>query len=326
MADVRDEVGALLARYGREAGHYTVLGPDPWLAFFDEDREGFIGFLEGRRVVAAWRSPVCAPGIEVELVARLDRYASNRRKYLLALEVNAATMRAGEALGLSALWTGVESYVDLAHWSLAGGRRQKLRWARNHAAGLGVTWREAHPLERPEDRAALAWVESAWKAARPERRTDSFLRTDYLEIAPLRRYFVSELAGAVTAFVVCTPINATGWYLQDLVRLADAVRGSLEGAVTLALDTLRDEGFETASNGPLPFWRPDEGRQDPRELGVVGRRVLAYFDHQYRFSGINRFRSKLEPDRTEALYVVRSRGVITPGVARSIQRLLNRGG
>ncbi len=324
MADVRDEVGTILARHGREAGHYTVLGPDPWLVFFDEDREGFVGFLEGRRVVAAWRSPVCAPGVEGELVARLAQYASSRRKYLLALEVNEATMRAGEALGLPVLWTGVESYVDLARWSLAGGRRQKLRWARNHAAGLGVTWREAHPLERTEDRAALAWVESAWKAARPERRTDSFLRTDYLEIAAHRRYFVSELDGTVTSFVVCTPINAAGWYLQDLVRLADAARGSLEGALTLALDTLRDEGFETVSNGPLPFWRPDEGWQDPHDLGVLGRRVLAFFDRQYRFSGINRFRSKLEPDRTEPLYVLRSRGLITPGVARSIQRLLNR--
>lgn len=325
MADVVDEVEAVLARHGREAGHYTILGPDPWRVLFDDHREGLIGFLEGSRVVAAWRSPVCAPGGEAELLARLVGYAARQKKYLLALEVNEATMRAGADLGLPVLWTGTEGYVDLAAWSLAGGRRQKLRWARNHAAGLGVTWREAQPLARPEDRAALAWVESAWKAARPERRTDSFLRTDYMELASRRRYFVSEGDGVVTSFVACTPINARGWYLQDIVRLADAPRGALEGAMALALDALRDDGYAVASNGPLPFWRPDDGWQDPHDLGPVGRRVLTFFDRQYRFSGINQFRSKLAPDCTEPLYVLRSPGLITPGVARSIQKLLNRG-
>lgn len=324
MADVRDEVASVLARYGSEAGHYTLLGPDPWWVIFDPAREGVVGFLEDKRVIAAWRSPVCAPGGEAALLASLVDYAARRDKYLLALEVNEATMRAGEALELPVLWAGTEGFVDLSTWSLAGGRRQKLRWARSHAGGLGVTWREARPLERTDDRAALAWVESAWKAARPERRTDSFLRTDYLELASRRRYFASEMAGTVTSFVACTPINARGWYLQDIVRLADAPRGSLEGSITLALDTLRDEGFAVASNGPLPFWEPQAGHRDPHELGAIGRRVLSFFDRQYRFSGINQFRSKLEPDRVGAIYVLRSSGLITPGVGRSIQRLLNR--
>lgn len=326
MADVVDEVEALLALRGREAGNYTILGPDPWRVLFNDARDGLVAFLEHKHVVAAWRSPVCAPGGEGDLLGSFIDYARYQGKYLLALEVNGATMRAGEAHGLSVLWTGTEGYVNLADWSLAGGRRQKLRWARNHAAKLGVSWREAFPLARGGDRAALAWVESAWKAARPARRTDSFLRTDYLELAARRRYFISESAGTVTSFVACTPINATGWYLQDIVRLAEAPRGSLEGAMTLALDTLRDEGYAVASNGPLPFLQPEEGGRDPHHLGPIGRRVLTFFDRQYRFSGINQFRSKLEADRVEHLYVLRTKGLITPGVARSIQQLLNRGG
>jgi phosphatidylglycerol lysyltransferase len=326
VADVVDEVEGLLALRGREAGHYTVLGPDPWRVLFNDARDGFVGFLEHKHVVAAWRSPVCVPGAEGELVERFIGYAKGRGKYLLALEVNEATMRAGEARELSVLWSGTEGYVDLAGWSLSGGRRQKLRWARNHAASLGVSWREAHPLGRGGDRAALAWVESAWKAARPERRTDSFLRTDYLELAAKRRYFISESAGTVTSFVACTPINATGWYLQDIVRLAEAPRGSLEGATALALDTLRDEGYAVASNGPLPFWQSEGVPRDPHHLGAFGRRVLTFFDHQYRFSGINQYRSKLEADTVEHLYVLRTKGLITPGIARSIQHLLNRGG
>lgn len=93
--------------------------------------------------------------------------------------------------------------------------------------------------------------------------------------------------------------------------------------MALALDTFRDEGFAFASNGPLPFWRPNEQWTDPHQLGAVGNRVLRFFDRQYRFRGINQFRSKFEADRTIPLYVLRTRGVITPRVARSLIQLLN---
>lgn len=321
----RDEVEAVLAAAGHEAGHYTVLGPDPWLVLWNDDRSGFMSLLEGRRVVVSWRSPVAASSDQGTLLARLVDYAESVHKPLIALEVNETTRAAGTALGMAALWSGHESVVDLRTWSLAGGRRQKMRWARNHAHSLGVRWREAHPRVSAGDRDALARVEAAWKDARPERRTTSFLRTDFLELADRRRYFVSEGEEGVTSFVSCTPVNARGWYLQDVVRLPDAPRGSLEGAMALALDTFRDDGYDFASNGPLPFWRPDDGWSDAHELGAIGRRVFKYFDRQYRFSGINQFRSKIDPDRTDALYVLRTRRVITPGVARSIQRMLNEG-
>lgn len=325
VAAVRGEVGAVLARVGHEAGHFSVLGPDPWRVVWNDDRSGFMGFLEGRRVLVSWRSPVAESAEQAGILARLVEYADGVRKPLLALEVNEATREAGAALGMTALWSGNESVVDLSRWSLAGGRRQKLRWARNHARSLGVRWREADPLRSAADRGALARVESAWKAARPERRTTSFLRTDFMELVEHRRYFVSEGADGVTSFVSCTPVNERGWYLQDVVRLPDAPRGSLEGAMALALDAFRDAGYEFASNGPLPFWRPEDGWSDPHRLGPLGRRVFSYFDRQYRFSGINQFRSKVEPDRTIALYVLRTRRLISPGVARSLERMLNVG-
>jgi phosphatidylglycerol lysyltransferase len=325
VATVRGEVSAVLARFGHEAGHYSVLGPDPWQVVWNDDRSGFMGFLSGRRVLVSWRSPVAEPAEQPGLLARLVDYAEGARKPLLALEVNEAVREAGAAFGMTVMWSGNESLVDLSRWSLSGGRRQKLRWARNHARSLGVRWREADPLRSAVDRRALTLVESAWKEARPERRTTSFLRTDLMQLAEHRRYFASEGDDGVTSFVSCTPVNERGWYLQDIVRLPGAPRGSLEGAMALALDTFRDAGYEFASNGPLPFWRPEDGWSDPHELGPLGRRVFAYFDRQYRFSGINQFRSKVEPDRTIPLYVLRTRRLISPGVARSLQRMLNDG-
>lgn len=321
---VADELAAVLDRCGSEAGQYNILSPDPWWVLWNEDRSGFVGFLEGRKCVLAWRSPVAHRDDQTHLLTRLMTYGESQRKAVFAMEVNQATCNAGVALGMTPIWTGTESYLDLATWSLRGGRRQKVRWAKSHAVKLGLEWREAFPFSDRHDHEGIHRVEIRWKAERLERQTDSFLRTSFEELADYRRYFICERAGEIIAFVTCTPVNNEGWYLQDIVRAPDAPRGALEGAMAYALDIFQKDGYAFVSNGPLPFWRPDERWSDPHQFGVIGNQVMNFFNRQYRFRGINQFRSKFEPDRTEPLYVLRSRRFITVGVARSLTRLLNK--
>ncbi|MDE3065643.1 MAG: DUF2156 domain-containing protein [Acidobacteriota bacterium] len=317
-----DEIVKVLAAHGSEAGHYSVLGPDPWRVIWNDDHSGFVSFLEEGRCVLSWRSPVAAPEDQGELVGRLIDYARASDRHLLAVVVNAATHAAGVAKGMIGTWIGTECYLDLPTWSLEGGRRQKVRWARSHASRLGFTWRESYPLRDGHDFAELARIEELWKEERPERRTDSFLRNSFTELAHLRRYFVCQGPSGIVASVSCTPISARGWYLQDPVRATDAPRGALEGAMSLALETFRDEGYAVASNGPLPFWRPDGATETTQPLGILGTRVQRYFDSRYRFQHINQFRSKFVADSVSALYVLRSHRLVTPGVARSLTRLL----
>lgn len=322
--DCRDALVNILAAQGVEAGQYTVLSPDPWRVLLSASGEGFINFLEHTHAIVSWRSPVASRSESIELIGQLSAHARQQRKALFLVEVNERARDAGATHAMTPLWTGAECFLDLSKWSLAGGRRQKVRWARNHAEHLGVTWREAQPLTSPSDDEALARVETMWKNERTQRRTDSFLRTSYLEIADHRRYFLGEADGEVLTSVSCSPINAKGWYLQDIVRVPHAPRGALEGAMAFALDTLRDEGYAVASNGPLPFWQPHETWRDEYQLGPLGNRIMKLFDRQFRFGGINQFRSKFAPDWTEPLYVLRSRRFISPRAARSLTQLLNR--
>ncbi len=324
VASTRSEIEAVLANEAHEAGQFTALGPDPWQVIWNDSRDGFYPFLEARRCVLAWRSPVASDENQPELLTRLARYAEQVNKPFFAIEVNETTRLAGIDIGLTPIWTGSECYLDLATWSTLGGKRQKVRWARSHATKVGISWREAHPLANDYDYSDLERVEYLWREERPERRTDSFLRTSFLELAPYRRYFVAEGPNGVEAFVTCSPVSRDGWYLQDVVRTPEAPRGALEGAMALALDTFRDEGFTFASNGPLPFWRPHEAWTDPDQLGAFGNQILKFLDSQYRFRGINQFRSKFEPDRATPLYTLRSRRMITPSVGRSLTQVLNK--
>lgn len=250
-------------------------------------------------------------------------HAERVGKPLFALEVNETTRAAGVKLGMIPTWIGTESFLELSTWSIDGGRRQDLRRDRGHAVKLDMHWREAFPSTVTSDKLGIRRIEQLWKAERPERRTDSFLRTSFAELADLRRYFVCEGPIDITAFVTCTPVSRDGWYLQDLVRSPGASRGALEGAIVLALDVFRDEGFAFVSNGPLPFWRPNGTWSDPHQLGFIGNRIMRLFDRRYRFRGINYFRSKLEPDRVIPLYFLRTRRIVSPGAVRSLIKLLN---
>jgi lysylphosphatidylglycerol synthetase-like protein (DUF2156 family) len=333
VVDCWDEVAALLAARGHEAGQYHALSPDPWKALWNEDRTGAALFLEERYCVFQWRSPVTAPGDELEMLARLRRYAKQRHKTLIGVLVNEAYCRAGVELGMTPIWLGSETFHDLGTWSIEGGRRQKLRWARNHARKLGYEWREVFPLENAADRRAIEQTELHWKDARKQRKTDSFNRTSFAELTEIRRYFACEepitdvaegTARRIVAYVGCTPVNSTGWYLQDPVRMDDAPRGALEGCFVAALDAMRDDGYAFASNGPLPFWRPEGSPDDAYRLGTFGSRVVNFFDRQYRFRGINQFRSKLDPDRVEPLYILLTRRFVTPTAARSVVKVLTK--
>ncbi len=316
--------------FGHEAGQYHVLGPDPWSVIWSADGTGFMAFLEERHCVFGWRSPVAPAGHELELMGALGRYARQRRKPLITVLVNDATCAAGVQIGMTPIWIGSETFHDLGSWTIRGGRREKLRLARNHARRLGYSWREAFPHASSQDRQQLDAVEAEWKAARRQRATDSFQRTSFAELSELRRYFVCEGPatpegpGQMVAFMACTPVRADGWYLQDPVRSDAAPRGALEGCIVAALDGLRDDGYAFASNGPLPFWRPDGEPVDDHQLGPLGQRVVHFFDRQYRFRGISQFRTKLDPDRVIPLYVLMSRRVLTPAAARSVVRVLTK--
>lgn len=323
VADVTELVASVLAAHGHEAGQYSVLGPDRWQVVWNPERTGFAAFLEGRHCLVQWRSPVAADEDQPEVMARLLNHARSVGKTLFALEVNEISCRAGVALGMRPIWMGCEAYLDLATWSLEGGRRMKLRWGRGVAVRAGYHWREAFPLADAADRVSLERLERIWKEERPERFTDSFLRTSFMEMASLRRYVVCEGPDGVVASTTAMPVNGRGWYLQDLVRAPDAPRGALEGAMILALDTLRDEGFEFASIGPLPFWHPEGQSEDMYRLGPIGNRIMRTFDQRFQFRNINMFRTKFKPDRVSSLYVLRSGRVIAPGAARSLTRVLS---
>jgi lysylphosphatidylglycerol synthetase-like protein (DUF2156 family) len=320
---VTDTLVRLLDESAAESGQRTILAPYPWKVIFSDDKTGFVSLMEGSKALVTWRSPVGTPEVQREIMGKLARYSQQTKKALYCLGMNEICREAGEECGLLSLRVGAEASFDLSTWTTAGRKRQNIRLNCNYATGLGVTWREAFPRTSEDDRKAIAFVEHEWEKDRPARHTDTFLRTAYTDLIEYRRYFIAELNGIAQAVTTCTPISKRGWYLQDITRLPDSPRGSLEGAMILALNTFKEEGFEFATNGLLP----DDGELlkeagKDQGLGFFGNSIIKFFDHRYQFGGISKFRSKFSPDQLEVSYLVRSKKSMRPRAVLSLIKLL----
>ncbi len=306
-------IAGLLARYGQLAGSYAVLGEDPWQFSTRHDSAGelvgFTPYLRTSRAAVVWRGPVGESGSELAALAALDEDLGPKISRFI-LGADQAVTDAAMRLGYEKIWIGTDCITSLEGWSLAGGRRRKIRWARNHAAS-SHEWCEVFPATDLEARQQMLEVEAEWKNARKARATDSFLRTALMDQVDIRRYFAcrESATGKINSYVSCLPVNANEWYLQDCVRLSHAERGTLEGAVALACETFSSEGFTSVSNGILPMYEFDAqnsgGHDEQRpETSWLRRSIIRFADSRYRFSGLNQFRMKLVPDETRPVYAL----------------------
>jgi phosphatidylglycerol lysyltransferase len=315
---------ALLERFSTLSGQMHALSDDPWQFLWAKGRCAFLPFHEMPSSLIAWRDPVgpaeAAPG----LIEHFQAYAARRGKHAMLVGVSRSAVEAVAGRGFQPVWVGAEPFYDLASWNTRGKAGIKVRLACNHARRLGAAAREAHPLHDPGDRAAIAQVEEAWKSARSERRSDSFLRTAPLDGARHRRYFVVETPRRMESFLVCSPVSRRGQYMQDVVRMPDAPRGANELAMSTALGVFHGEGLDFVTGGITPFGDPSKPRSNEvaGPAGALGW-VIRHFDGLYHFAGLQQFRAKFSPSRVVDIYALLWPGTLTPALAWDIRSLLS---
>jgi dienelactone hydrolase len=312
----------LLGQHGSLAGQTHALTRDPWRILFTKGRTSAIPFLSAPFTLVVWRDPIGPRSDAFVALETLRAYAARVGKHVVALAVGGEARKLAERAGYSSIWLGGEQFFELAHLSTRGRRGEKLRLAVNHARRSGLATREVRPDRDPAARAAVAGVERAWRNARPERDMRSFLRTDPMENAHLRRYFVAERDGRCEAFLVCAPVGPDGHYLQDLVRHPDAPRGACELVSLAALDTFRDEGRAFATMGIVPFL-DETGARGPEAVPGAAGACIRHFDRTFRFSGLSRFRAKFPASRVEPIHAVAWPRVLLPRTAWDVIRVLS---
>lgn len=267
-----------------------------------------ISFVESGKFWLCASDPIAAPGDQaatarefVEVAARCDRHPV----FLPATEQFAWDMR---NQGWSCLKIGASPYFELTHWNPRGNIARHLRSSVNRAR------REGLRIEAANDIAGLRKELDAlcadWLRTRPAGTSFGWLfALKPLAHAEHKRFFLArDNSGRLVGLLAASPIPARqGWYLEDVIRAADAPNGICDLLVYTALLTLQEEGFHTATLGTVLFTDEGEDLTPPGDWDRTSRNIrvargmLGTF---YHFDGLQSFKNKFVPSRWESEYLV----------------------
>lgn len=188
------------------------------------------------------------------LLDRFSAFARERRRRVVAIQVQAGDVPVYEAAGYTVNQVGASYAVDLARFTLRGKRFVKLRNKVARATRSGLVVRE---VAQPDWDAAMRALDARWLAAKGKHTKElEFLVGEYGgRLQPARRLFVGTIDDELTGYVSYSPAYGSrpGW-LHDLSRRRpDGPPGVMEAINSTAMEMFQSEGVPWLHFGFTPF-------------------------------------------------------------------------
>jgi phosphatidylglycerol lysyltransferase len=299
----------LVLRFGWNATAYQILnrGIDHWRPA-TADRAAVIGYVRRRGVIVAAGAPVCAEQSLARVATEFESWAGDggRRVCYFGAEerLRAALQRtrahAAVAIGAQPVW-------DPHGWPDVVRRRQSLRAQLSRARNKGVVVSEWGPAAARGD-AGLRECLNEWLRSKPLPPMHFLVEPDLLGSAmDDRLVFVAARGGRPDAFLVASPVPLRNGYLfEQVARRADAPNGTAELLIDAAMRALAARGRTYATLGlvALTGHAGREMAQNPLWFRVATGWARAHGRRFYNFTGLEAFRTKMEPDRWDPLYAI----------------------
>lgn len=294
--DPRAHVLELLRAHGYNTTGFQTL--EPSLEYFFAGDEACVAYVD---TGAAW----VAAGAPIAELSRLDDTAAQfvacarargRRACFFGAETrfaNASSL-ARDAVAAQPIW-------DPKEWAARARRRsvrEQLRRAR--AKGVSVVRLTPEELATQRVRDELGAATSTWLSTRRMPPMRFLVDVDLLQFPRERAVWVARRDGELAGVLGAVPVYLKqGWFCEDLLRLPSAPNGTAELLVDTAMREFAAMDCRWATLGMVPL------------SGVGGwlRVVRAIGARVYDFGGLERFRAKLDPLRTDPIFLLRPRGV-----------------
>lgn len=261
---------------------------------------GFIAYREqGGHLISM--GGVHAPA--ASRAALLDAFlaeAERRRRRVVAVQVREDQAGLFRARGFTVNPLGSTYGVRLSGFSLAGGRRMKLRHKIKQARAAGLRVVEVG-VDIPRDDATfseLASISAAWLREKRKKELDFMIGEVGAPRDVERRIFAVGRASGLVGFITYVPVwGSRSGYLHDLTRrLPDAPPGAMELCNAHAMERLAASGAEYLHFGFTPFiveGAPGEALE-PRP---GSSRVLAWFVRM-----LGRYGAAIYPAQSQVSY------------------------
>jgi phosphatidylglycerol lysyltransferase len=153
--------------------------------------------------------------------------------------------------------------------------------------------------------------------------------TDLLRRGDDRRVFVATRdAHTVVGFLVATPVPArSGWLVEEWPRSPTAPNGTTHMLVDAAMRAFADMGSSYATLGlaPLSSRGAATALPPPLWLDAVLKWVRAHGRRFYNFSGLEAFKTSMQPHDWEPVFAVAQGPRFRPGMLRAVAGVFSGG-
>jgi lysylphosphatidylglycerol synthetase-like protein (DUF2156 family) len=330
LPDPTGDLLRLQTLYGYNAHSLVSIAPGASL-WSTPEVDGAIIYGEFGRVWLAAGDPLGPLKQMSELARQFAEFARRKNRVVAFVPASAEFTRLATQHNFTAVKVGAAPYFDLKTWNPRGDAAKKIRSGVNQARRAGVTVEMLGEEITDSFKTEAAALCMRWLKGRRAATTFGWLLAlDPFMHASHKKYLTARVNGKLVGFLAASPIpTRNGWYLEDVLREADAPQGTATLLVVEALAKLKSEGAALATLGtsPLATDGPNEiateHRMVARALDVASRRLGSF----YNFAGLRRFKGKFAPSWWESEYVLAQRGTtIPPRVAHAVIRALVPGG
>ena len=306
--------------------HTFVLDPEAGKVWSDAGRGG-ICYVERGNVWLVTGEPLAAEGDLCEITRKFISHARQNRKLVVFLPTSERFARAvcGQNYRIHKIATS--PYFDLEKWDPRGNPAKGLRLGLNRARRAGVGVERVADIT-PAFQGEVNELSATWLGGRSAGLSFGWLfRLAPFQNAEAKRYFAARDAkGQLVGLLAASPIPARdGWYLEDVLRRADAPTGTADLLVFEALRGLAADGAKLATLGTVPLSDigGDELSSDGRLLDPILNFTRRNLKPIYNIEGLRCFKSKFVPSWWENEYVVVSKGYLqAPRTGLAILRVI----
>ncbi len=293
----REKAAGIISRHGRDPSDpFTLL--DDKRYHFHPSGEGFVAYASWREMAVALADPVCPPEIRQELILGFTAYCRSQDWTPLFYGTGNGHRALYEQAGLITFKVGEDARIPLAEFSLAGGRFQNLRTARNKAKKEGLSFRWYDPSQGVDHglEAQLHLLSDAWLHSKSGGEMTFDLGAFSLADIRERGCAVVLLPdGKVECFATWIPYAQGTGRTLDLMRGRGSPGGIMDFLILESMDHFKGDGVTEISLGNAPLANTET---DPEQLSREERRVKLIFDRFdkfYRYKSLFDFKRKYHP-------------------------------
>jgi len=299
---------SLVLRHGWNAMAYQILNPGirRWVS---ADGGAVIGYVQAERCRVVAGAPICAEERLEEVAAAFAADARRAGRWVCYF---GAQDRLNDRLSggrpTSTLLLGAQPFWNPQRWPeiLAGKASLRAQLARARHKGVTVALR---PAVGADEQSALQGCLEDWLERRGLPPMHFLVEWNILPRLLDRRLFVAERAGQVVGFLIASPIPLrNGWLIEQIIRCRTAPNGTNELLLDTAMRVLAAEGAGFVTLGLAPLSRAVvQEPPPPWRLRWLLAWVRVHGRRFYNFEGLERFKTKFQPEGWEPIYAVTNR-------------------